>query len=165
MKEAIFSFLIALVIGAGINGLVGAGLLANPSPMEKPANAGPSVGATDGDASLVAETGDSSWNSDVVSSSTPVFVDFYEDGCQPCKEMEPVISKLANEYKGKVKFLKVNAMQAPATISRYSVQALPTFYVFKDGKTVDSYMGIVPYSVLKGVMDRVSATASAAPSA
>src|SRR6185437_6287077 len=139
MKEAIVSFLVALVIGAGINGLAGAGLLSNPSPMEKPAN--PAQGTSDGDASLVAETGDSSWSTDVASSSTPVFVDFYEDGCQPCKEMEPVITKLASEYKGKVKFLKVNAMQAPATISRYSVQALPTFMVFKDGKTVDSYMG------------------------
>ncbi len=69
-----------------------------------------------------------------------VFVDFYADWCGPCKLTAPIIDELSDELKN-VKFVKVNVDENPDLASVYSVFSIPTFMVFKDGKTVNQFVG------------------------
>jgi thioredoxin 1 len=151
MKEVIFIFLFALVVGSAINGFAGAGGAgsANPSPQEQQAS-----GGTQGTTDAVAETSDATWNADVVQSQTPVLVYFYAEWCGPCKQMAPIVSKLAANYQGKVKFLRVDIDKNPSVTGQNNVQSIPTFLIFNGGKLVDSYNGAVPEGLLKGAVDK-----------
>lgn len=72
-----------------------------------------------------------------------VLVDFYADWCGPCKMTGPIIDELAksDDYKGKVKFVKVNVDQNQELAQKYSVFSIPTFIVFKDGKPSNQFVG------------------------
>ena len=67
------------------------------------------------------------WETDVISSDIPVFVDFWAEWCGPCRMVGPVIEELANDYDGKVKFVKVNVDEANELASKYNVFSIPTF--------------------------------------
>jgi thioredoxin 1 len=69
-----------------------------------------------------------------------VFVDFYADWCGPCKMTEPIIHGISEEMKN-VKFVKVNVDENPDLASEYSVFSIPTFIVFKNGKTASQFVG------------------------
>jgi thioredoxin 1 len=152
MKEVVLAFVIALVIGAAINGWNGAGSDANPSPQEK-ANPAELAG---GDASLIHETTDADWTKDVTQSSQPVLVDFYIENCAPCKEMTPVVAKVASDFAGKVKVYRVDAQANGSAARECSVQTIPTFVILKDGKVADFYTGIVPYKALHDAVAKVA---------
>ncbi len=55
----------------------------------------------------------------------PCVIDFYADWCRPCKMISPFLDELAEEYKGKVNFLKVNVDEEPEVASFYQIQAIP----------------------------------------
>ena len=150
MKEAIVAFCVALVIGAAINGWMGAGSNASPSPEEHQQATSPAAA----DVSSMSETNEGSWDTDVLQAQTPVLVDFYGDNCPPCIQMTPVLAKLASEYQGKVRFVRINVENNPAACARYNVQTMPTFVLFKGGKVADSYTGIVPEEALKQAIDK-----------
>jgi thioredoxin 1 len=149
MKEAILVFLVALVVGAAINGFTGAGNNAVPSPQERPQAPQASPGDT-----AISETSDLSWDTDVLQATTPVLVEFYGESCAECKAMTPVVDKLAADYSGKIKFCMLDAEKNSATAARYNVQGIPTFVVFKGGKSQGLYSGQVPYEDLKQALDK-----------
>ncbi len=78
------------------------------------------------------------------SRQVPVLVDFWADWCQPCKTLMPILSKLADEYRGAFILVKVNTDQNQALASQLGVRSLPTVKLFKDGKVVDEFMGAIP---------------------
>ncbi len=69
-----------------------------------------------------------------------VFVDFYADWCGPCKMTEPIIHGISEEMKD-IKFVKVNVDENPDLASEYSVFSIPTFVIFKNGKTISQFVG------------------------
>ncbi len=71
----------------------------------------------------------------------PVIVDFYSDGCGPCRMIAPVFKKLAKEMEGKAVFVKVDTNAMYELSSRYSVRSLPTFKFFLGGKKVHEFSG------------------------
>jgi len=71
-----------------------------------------------------------------------VLVDFFATWCGPCKMMEPVISKIAEEYKGKVKVGKVNVDDENVLAMKYQISSIPTLILFKDGKPLKSLIGL-----------------------
>jgi len=79
----------------------------------------------------------------VLKAKSPVIVDFYAEWCGPCKMAGPVFDKLADEFAGKVKIVKVNVDEAQGLAQKYGVMSIPTVIVFKDGKEVDRQMGFV----------------------
>ena len=95
-----------------------------------------------------------SWEIDVMNSSMPVFVDFWAEWCGPCRMVSPVVEDLANEYDGKVKFVKVNVDQAGQLASRYNVFSIPTLVLFKDGKVVSQQVGASSKESYKDMIDR-----------
>lgn len=66
-----------------------------------------------------------------------VLVDYWSDGCEPCKALMPEVEELAEKYEGKVKFCKLNATKARRLAISQRVLGLPTIALYKDGEKVD----------------------------
>ncbi len=75
------------------------------------------------------------------SSKIPVLVDCYADWCGPCRMMAPTFEKLAEKYKGKIHFMKLDTQAEEGLAMRFEIRSLPTFVLFKNGKEVDRIIG------------------------
>jgi len=78
---------------------------------------------------------------EVLKAETPVMVDFYADWCGPCKMAAPIIDKLAEEFSGKVKIVKVNVDENQEIAQQFQVMSIPTVVTFKEGKEADRKVG------------------------
>lgn len=103
--------------------------------------------------SQAAEVTDSQWESAVLESDVPVFVDFWAEWCAPCRAMGPYVDKLAQEYQGKLKVLKINTQDNPEVPARYGITAIPTFLMIKKGEVVKQMVGSQGYDALKKAVD------------
>ena len=81
------------------------------------------------------------FDSKVLKADKPVLVDFYADWCGPCKMAEPVLNKLADEFKGKVEIMKLNVDDNQEISQQYGVMSIPTVVLFKEGKEVERKIG------------------------
>ena len=84
----------------------------------------------------------SNFQEEVLGSSIPVLVDFWATWCGPCRMLAPILDQIAEKYEGRLKVGKVNIDQEPELAGRFEVMAIPTVILFKDGKAVDSFMGV-----------------------
>lgn len=96
----------------------------------------------------VLELNDSTFEAEVVNSSTPVLVDFWATWCGPCRKLGPVVDEIAESYDGKVKFVKVNVEESLETAKKYSISGLPSLLVFKNGEAVERMAGLMPKSTI-----------------
>ena len=67
------------------------------------------------------------WQSKVIESSVPVFVDFWAEWCGPCKQIGPILEEIAVEHESKIKVLKINIDQNPQKPQKYLETGIPTF--------------------------------------
>ena len=96
---------------------------------------------------------DSDFEQEVLEADTPVLVDFWAEWCAPCKMVAPVLDDLAEEYDGKIKFIKVDVDTSPETAMKYGIRSIPTLLVFKGGSPVDQVVGAVPKAAIKKRLD------------
>lgn len=89
---------------------------------------------------------DESFEQEVLTSATPVVVDFWAPWCGPCRKLSPILDEVSSELAGKVKFVKVNTDENIKTAKDYSISGLPSLLVFKDGKAVERLVGLMPKS-------------------
>jgi len=101
----------------------------------------------------VQEISDSTFDTEVLQSKTPVLIDFWAPWCGPCRAIGPVIEQLAGEYSGKLKVVKMNVDDNPQTPSRYGVRGIPNLIVFKDGKVHEQIVGAVAKARLAQAID------------
>ncbi len=104
---------------------------------------------------MVLHVGDGDFEKEVINSDIPVMVDFWATWCAPCRAIEPIIEKLAQEYEGKVKFCKVNVDESRKLPLEYSIRSIPTLLFFKNGRVVNSIIGAVPPSEIKKVLENL----------
>lgn len=89
------------------------------------------------------------FETEVLKSDKPVFVDFFADWCGPCKMMSPVIDKLSDEFDGKIKVGKVNVDDYPELAEKYNVMSIPNMVFIKNGEVVDRVIGAIPKAAMK----------------
>jgi thioredoxin len=104
---------------------------------------------------MVIEIKDQDFDQEVLKSSLPVLVDFWAPWCGPCRQIAPVVDKLSEEYKGKLKFCKVNVDENHDTASKYHVMSIPTLLFFKKGELVDQKVGALPEKTLRSKLQEL----------
>jgi thioredoxin 1 len=88
---------------------------------------------------------------DIVASHHVVLVDFYADWCGPCKMLEPIVERLAEETGATVAKVDVDVNQQLATT--YDVRGVPTLVLFADGAQVDEVVGVQPEGQLRSLVE------------
>jgi len=79
---------------------------------------------------------------EIISSSTPVLVDFFAEWCQPCKIQTPILQEVAREMTDKVRIIKIDIDKNPLIASQYQVQGVPTLALFKEGRVLWREAGV-----------------------
>ena len=89
---------------------------------------------------------------EVLKSDKPVLIDFWAPWCGPCRMLSPTISEIAEESKDKVKVGKVNVDEESELASMFRVSSIPLLVVMKDGKVVNSAVGVRPKNQIVGML-------------
>ena len=103
----------------------------------------------------IIEVNDSSFDTEVLNSDTPVLVDFWAPWCGPCRAIAPIIEELVSSFGDKVKFAKCNVDDNPVTPGKYGIKAIPTLIFFKNGEVTDQITGMVAKSKLEDALKKV----------
>lgn len=90
---------------------------------------------------MTTDVTDASFATEVLGSPLPVLVDFWAQWCQPCKSMAPLLDELSADLANKVKIVKIDVDANPSITAQFSVRAMPTLIIFKDGQPVDLKAG------------------------
>lgn len=88
------------------------------------------------------------------SETTPVLVDVWADWCAPCKQLTPILQKLAEDYKGAFVLAKVNADEQQELAGSLGVRSLPTVILVKDGQAVDGFSSALPEGEVRKILDK-----------
>ena len=95
---------------------------------------------------------DNAFEKTVLQSTIPVIVDFWAPWCVPCKQVAPILEKIAKEYAGKVLIAKVNTDDSPDWASRFGVQGIPTMLFVYNGKVAHTQVGAMPEASLREIL-------------
>jgi len=103
----------------------------------------------------VVQVTDQNFETTVTASTQLVLVDFWATWCAPCRAIAPVVEELATQYKGKVKFGKMDIDEHQNTPQQYGIRSIPTLLLFKGGKVVEQIVGAVPKKKLEEALAKV----------
>ncbi|MFW0118987.1 thioredoxin [Rothia sp. P5764] len=98
---------------------------------------------------MTTQVTDATFADEVLRSDKPVIVDFWAEWCGPCRMVGPVIDQIGEEYGDKVKVLKLDVENNPATAMKYGITSIPAIYVFKDGEVAKQTVGAKPKAALE----------------
>ncbi|MDQ7909846.1 tetratricopeptide repeat protein [Phytohabitans sp. ZYX-F-186] len=130
-----------------------------PAPTSGEASAQPGApgGPPGGGGVTVIDVTEATFQSEVLERSltTPVVIDFWAEWCQPCKQLSPILEKLAVEGGGSWVLAKVDVDSNPRLAQMFRVQGIPMVYAVVGGQPVDAFTGVVPEAQLRQWIDAV----------
>lgn len=91
---------------------------------------------------------DSQFSENVLNSKGLVLVDFWAEWCGPCRQLGPILEAIDEEMGGDVTIYKMNVNDSPETASQFGIRSIPTMFLFKDGKQVDTKVGLNTQSTI-----------------
>ncbi|MCE7033137.1 thioredoxin [Lysobacter sp. GX 14042] len=84
----------------------------------------------------------------------PVLVDFWAEWCGPCKQLGPVLEKLAGEYNGGFVLAKVDVDAEPQVAAAFQVRSIPTVFLLRGGEVLDGFPGVAPEGAIREMLQR-----------
>jgi len=99
---------------------------------------------------------DKDFNEKVIEASKKklILVDFWAEWCVPCNILSPILEKVIDSFGEKVELMKMNVDENPETSNRYGINAIPAVKLFKDGKLVDEFIGVVPEDTIRQTINK-----------
>jgi thioredoxin 1 len=97
----------------------------------------------------VGKVSDANFESEVLKSAQPVVVDFWAEWCGPCRMIAPALEEISGSLGDKVKIVKLNVDENPATASKYGIMSIPTLMLFKNGELASRQVGAAPKQKLE----------------
>ena len=96
---------------------------------------------------------DDTFETEVLNAEQPVLVDYWAEWCGPCKAISPILSRIAEEYADKLKVVKLNIDDNPATPPKYNIRGIPTLMLFRNGNVEAIKVGALSKSQLAAFID------------
>jgi thioredoxin 1 len=96
------------------------------------------------------------WRQEVLNSNILTVVDFWHDRCPWCLRLNPIFNEVSEEYKGKIKFVKLNVLETQTNREiaiRHGIMSTPTLMFFCEGRPVGQALGFMPKEQLKRLID------------
>jgi putative thioredoxin len=130
---------------------------APPPAQPTAANGGRAAAAPAAGGIAVIDVTEATFQSEVLERSltTPVVIDFWADWCEPCKQLSPILEKLAIEADGAWALAKVDVDANPRLAQMFRVQGIPMVYAIVGGQPVDAFTGVLPESQLRSWIEAV----------
>lgn len=126
-----------------------------PEPATRQQTEAAAPAAKTGGKGAPVQISDATFRKMVLNSDRPVLVDFWAPWCGPCRMIAPALEEMASEFAGKVRIVKLNVDENPASAQQYGVQSIPTLILFKDGKPVQRQVGANTNAIRRMVEDAV----------
>jgi thioredoxin 1 len=104
--------------------------------------------STDGWPTMPIELADATFN-EVIRKYPLVVVDCWAEWCAPCRMVGPVVEELAQDYRGRIVFGKLNVDSNVRTAQQYGIMSIPTLLVFKNGQLANQLVGAMPRYMLE----------------
>ncbi len=98
---------------------------------------------------MVEKVTDATFDQDVLKATGPVVVDFWAEWCGPCRMISPALEEISTALDGKVKIVKLNVDENPATAAKYGIMSIPTLMLFKGGELASRLVGAAPKAKLQ----------------
>lgn len=98
---------------------------------------------------------DASFDAEIKTQGKLVLVDFFATWCGPCQILGPILEKLSDNFKDRIVFAKADVDQIPTNAQKFSVERIPTVIVFKDGKVVNTFVGVMPENTIKDWLENL----------
>ncbi|MGK7914449.1 MAG: thioredoxin [Prochloraceae cyanobacterium] len=90
----------------------------------------------------------------LLTSEVPVVVDYTATWCGPCRVISPFIDKLAEEYQGRAKVVKVDIDKNKENVKKYGIRSIPAVLIFKNGEVVENLVGKAPYETFSEALEK-----------
>jgi putative thioredoxin len=122
-----------------------------------PADAGGGGRAGGPASAFVIDVTEETFNTEVAlrSRSTPVIVDLWAEWCGPCKQLSPVLEKLANEAGGAWVLAKIDVDANPRLAQAFQAQSIPMVVAIAGGQMVDAFLGAMPEAQVRQWLDQL----------
>ncbi|UXY22009.1 tetratricopeptide repeat protein [Streptomyces cynarae] len=108
-------------------------------------------------ADLVIDVDEAGFEYDVLQRSTevPVVIDFWAEWCQPCKQLSPVLERLAVEYNGRFVLAKIDVDANQMLMQQFGIQGIPAVFAVVAGQALPLFQGAAPEQQIRATLDQL----------